>query len=179
MKSGIFIWWAFYPSSKRGEVWSVEVTTVFRLAAVHSALFLIRQYQEKHGEKKSSWRLGTCSSQLLTLHEKLLVTEHETDLASVQLQMPVNNMKQAASFHLAWQMQSIYESWHFRSSTTTMHVEPLPWPQSLLHWHSVMERRCWWPKMNSSFFSIGWWADGSIIPTALIIVHRMYIFFRK
>lgn len=163
MKSGIFIWWAFYPSSKRGEVWSVEVTTVFRLAAVHSALFLIRQYQEKHGEKKSSWRLGTCSSQLLTLLEKLLVTEHETDLASVQLQMPVNNMKQAASFHLAWQMQSIYESWHFRSSTTTMHVEPLPWPQSLLHWHCYGEEML---MTKNEFFLlffwlVGWWINYS------------------
>lgn len=127
MKSGIFIWWAFYPSSKRGEVWSVEVTTVFRLAAVHSALFLIRQYQEKHGEKKSSWRLGTCSSQLLTLLEKLLVTEHETDLAWVQLEMPVNNMKQAASFppclanaEYLWELALQVQHYHHARGATAL-----------------------------------------------------------
>lgn len=35
--------------------------------------------------------LGHAVLSALTLLEKLLVTEHEADLASIQLQMPVNN----------------------------------------------------------------------------------------
>lgn len=105
-------------------------------------------------EKKSSWRLGTCSSQSLTMLEKLLVIEHETDLASVQLQMPVNNVKQAASFHLAWRMQTASESWHLGSSTTTMHVEPLPRPWSLLHCHCYAEEVL---TTKNEFFLLFFW----------------------
>lgn len=52
-----------------------------------------------------------------------------------------------------------------------------PWLGTVLLCCDCTERQCCWPRMNYfPLFSFGQWAGKTVISTALITIHRMYIF---
>lgn len=88
----IIINFFFFERESGAAVWFVQVTTVFRLTAPCS-IFSIGQCRREAQQIKATEDLGHAVCSTLPLFAKLLVIEHETNLASMQLQMPVSRAK--------------------------------------------------------------------------------------